>query len=32
MLEQDLVESPHQWYELEEHLLEVRLEIAFLLE
>jgi hypothetical protein len=32
MLEEDLTESVHAWYELEEHLLEVKMEVSFLIE
>jgi hypothetical protein len=32
MLEEDLAESVHAWYELEENLLEVKMEVGFLIE
>lgn len=32
MLEQDLRESPHQWYETDEHNLEIKLELTYLIE
>lgn len=32
MLEQDLMETGHKWYEVEEHALEIKLEIAEIVE
>jgi len=32
MLEQDLTESPHVWYEVEEHGLEIKLEVTEIVE
>ena len=32
MLEQDLKDSPHQWYEVDEHILELKLELTYAIE
>lgn len=32
MLEQDLKDSPHQWYEVDEHILEMKLELTYVIE